>query len=138
MKRSESYAQRVMSGPSFIVASRPICSTRRYVRAVKKSGPVHLKTAQMMKDEELRSLLRKRGYRILELSYIGYTDKKRDELCREIMSELGKIVFAPSLLFDMTTECLLLDELKSPKRECVIEHHWHSHLISDRGSLSPR
>jgi len=32
-------------------------------------GPVHLKGAQMMKDEELRTLLRKRGYRILELSY---------------------------------------------------------------------
>jgi len=38
-------------------------------------GPVHLKTAQMVKDEELRSLLRKRGYRILELSYGSYTDK---------------------------------------------------------------
>src|SRR5207244_5647635 len=53
-------------------------------------GPVHLKTAQMMKDEELRSLLRKRGYRILELSYDSYTDKKRDELYREILSGLGK------------------------------------------------
>ena len=90
MKRSESYAQRVMPGPSFIVASRPICSTRGYVRAVKRSGPVRLKTAQMMKDEKLRSLLRKRGYRVLELSYTGYSDKKRDELYREIMSQLGK------------------------------------------------
>ena len=53
-------------------------------------GPVHLKTTQMMKDEELRSLLRKRGYRILELSYGSYTDKKRDELYREIMNGLGK------------------------------------------------
>ena len=53
-------------------------------------GPVHLKTVQMMKDEELRTLLRKRGYRILELSYSSYTDKKRDELYREIMSGLGK------------------------------------------------
>ena len=53
-------------------------------------GPVHLKTAQMMKDEELRTLLRKRGYRVLELSYIGYSDKKRDELYQEIMSHLGK------------------------------------------------
>ncbi len=53
-------------------------------------GPVHLKTTQMMKDEELRSLLRKRGYRVLELSYAGYTDKKRDELYREIISGLGK------------------------------------------------
>ena len=53
-------------------------------------GPVHLKTAQMVKDEELRSLLRKRGYRILELSYGSYTDKKRDELYREILNGLGK------------------------------------------------
>jgi len=33
----------------------------------------------------------------------------------------------------MTMECLLFDELKSPKREYMIEHHWHSHLISDQG-----
>src|SRR6266480_1027393 len=43
-------------------------------------GWVHLRTAQMMKDEELRTLLRKRGYRILELTYDNYSDKKRDEL----------------------------------------------------------
>ena len=53
-------------------------------------GRVHLKTNQMIKDEELRTLLRKRGYRILELSYDSYSDKKRDELYREIMSGLGK------------------------------------------------
>jgi very-short-patch-repair endonuclease len=53
-------------------------------------GPVHLKTTQMMKDEELRTLLRKRGYRILELSYSSYTDKKRDELYREIVRQLGR------------------------------------------------
>ena len=53
-------------------------------------GPVHLKTAQMMKDEELRTLLRRRGYRILELSYSSYTDKKRDELYREILNGLRK------------------------------------------------
>jgi very-short-patch-repair endonuclease len=53
-------------------------------------GPVHLKTAQMMKDEELRTLLTKRGYRILELSYNSYSDKKRDELYREILNGLGK------------------------------------------------
>jgi len=53
-------------------------------------GPVHLKTTQMMKDEELRTLLRKRGYRILELSYGSYSDKKRDELYREILNGLGK------------------------------------------------
>ena len=53
-------------------------------------GPVHLNKTQMVKDEELRTLLRKRGYRILELSYSSYTDKKRDELYREILNGLGK------------------------------------------------
>jgi very-short-patch-repair endonuclease len=53
-------------------------------------GPVHLKTAQMMKDEELRTLLRRRGYRILELSYSSYTDRKRDELYQEIVRHLGR------------------------------------------------
>ena len=53
-------------------------------------GPVHLGTAQMVKDEELRSLLRKRGYKILELCYNGYSDRKRDELYEEILNNLGK------------------------------------------------
>src|SRR2546425_1074999 len=39
-------------------------------------GRVHLGTAQIAKDEELRSLLRKRGYRLLELFYDSYSDKK--------------------------------------------------------------
>jgi len=52
-------------------------------------GRVHLKTRQMMKDEELRTLLRKRGYRILELVYGSYTDKKGDALYREILNGLG-------------------------------------------------
>jgi len=52
-------------------------------------GKVHLNTRQTIKDEELRTLLRKRGYRILELYYNGYSDKKRDELYQEIMSNLG-------------------------------------------------
>src|SRR5256712_1653946 len=43
-------------------------------------GRVHLRATQMAKDEELRSLLRKRGYRILELYYNNYSDKKRDRL----------------------------------------------------------
>jgi very-short-patch-repair endonuclease len=47
-------------------------------------GRVHLKTSQMMKDEELRTLLRKRGYRVLELYYDSYSDKKRDQLYEEI------------------------------------------------------
>src|SRR2546428_9034916 len=48
-------------------------------------GRVHLKTSQVMKDEELRTLLRKRGYRILELCYNSYSDSKRDQLYEEIL-----------------------------------------------------
>src|SRR5205807_10635228 len=44
-------------------------------------GRVHLKTAQMVKDEELRTVLRKRGYRILELSYSGHLDKRKEMNC---------------------------------------------------------
>src|SRR2546425_4956393 len=53
-------------------------------------GWVHLGTAQMAKDEELRSLLRKRGYRILELYYDGYSDKKRDQLYERILNDLRR------------------------------------------------
>ena len=53
-------------------------------------GRVHLGTAQMVKDEELRSLLRKRGYRILELFYDSYSDKIRDRLYVELLESLGK------------------------------------------------
>jgi very-short-patch-repair endonuclease len=53
-------------------------------------GRVHLKISQMMKDEELRTLLRKKGYRILELYYDSYSDKKRDQLYEEIRNNLGK------------------------------------------------
>ena len=51
-------------------------------------GPVHLRTSQMAKDEELRSLLRKRGYRILELFYDSYSDQKRDRLYEQILTGL--------------------------------------------------
>ncbi len=51
-------------------------------------GQVHLGTAQMAKDEELRSLLRKRGYRVLELYYGSYSDKRRDQLYQEILDGL--------------------------------------------------
>jgi very-short-patch-repair endonuclease len=53
-------------------------------------GRVHLGTAQMVKDEELRSLLRKRGYRILELFYESYSDKTRDQLYCELLESLGR------------------------------------------------
>ena len=52
-------------------------------------GRVRLEMSQM-KDEELRTILRKGGYRILELSYSSYSDKKRDELYNEIIRGLGK------------------------------------------------
>ncbi len=54
-------------------------------------GRVHLGTAQMVKDEELRTLLRKRGYRVLELFYDSYSDKKRDQLYEEIKNSLTKL-----------------------------------------------
>src|SRR2546422_4418708 len=59
----------------FLLESRPLL--------VFVDGKVHLRAAQMAKDEELRSLLRKRGYRILELSYNNYSDNKRNELYEE-------------------------------------------------------
>jgi very-short-patch-repair endonuclease len=51
-------------------------------------GRVHLGTTQMAKDEELRSLLRKRGYRILELYYGSYSDLKRNQLYQQILDQL--------------------------------------------------
>src|SRR5437867_7936559 len=53
-------------------------------------GRVHLGIAQMAKDEELRTLLRKRGYRILELYYDSYSDKKRDRLYEQILDSLAR------------------------------------------------
>jgi very-short-patch-repair endonuclease len=51
-------------------------------------GRVHLGATQMAKDEELRSLLRKKGYRVLELCYDSYSDKKRDQLYQQILNDL--------------------------------------------------
>ncbi len=56
-------------------------------------GRIHLGMAQMAKDEELRSLLRKRGYRILELYYDSYSDKKRDQLYKEIRNGLATLAY---------------------------------------------
>ncbi len=55
-------------------------------------GRVHRKTSFMTKDEELRTLLRKRGYRVLELYYDSYTDEKRDRLYDEILTSPRKSV----------------------------------------------
>src|SRR5205809_3164669 len=53
-------------------------------------GKPHLTAAQMIKDEELRTLLRKRGYKVVELAYHNYSDKKRDDLYQELLDDLGK------------------------------------------------
>jgi very-short-patch-repair endonuclease len=53
-------------------------------------GQPHLRTIQTTKDEELRTLLRKRGYRVMELIYRSYSDKKRDELYQEMVNQLGR------------------------------------------------
>ena len=53
-------------------------------------GQVHLGKSQMFKDEELRSLLRKKGYRVLELFYNSYSDKTRDKLYRQVVECLDK------------------------------------------------
>src|SRR2546427_4762971 len=49
-------------------------------------GPGHLKTAQMMKDKELRSLLRKTGPTTLELTHATYSDKKTADLHRDLLN----------------------------------------------------
>ncbi len=51
-------------------------------------GRVHLGKAQMFKDEELRTLLRKKGYRVLELFYNSYSNKKRGELYHQLLNGL--------------------------------------------------
>ncbi len=52
-------------------------------------GRVHLRPTQMVKDEELRSVLRRRGYKVLELSYNSYSDTKRDQLYKQMLDNLG-------------------------------------------------
>ena len=51
-------------------------------------GRVHLGLSQSAKDDELRSLLRKRGYRVLELYYNNYSDRQRDMLYDDILRQL--------------------------------------------------
>jgi len=53
-------------------------------------GLPHLRTIQMAKDEELRTLLRRRGYNVIELIYRNYSDKKRDELYQELVKQLER------------------------------------------------
>ena len=53
-------------------------------------GIPHLTTAQMIKDEELRTLLRKRGYKVVELTYGAYSDRMRDALYNQLLVSLGR------------------------------------------------
>ncbi len=53
-------------------------------------GQVHLGKSQAVKDEEVRSLLRKKGYRVVELCYASYSDRRRDELYLQVLESLGK------------------------------------------------
>src|SRR5213596_1806735 len=73
-------------------------------------GRVHLEKSQMLKDEELRSLLRKRGYRVLELSYNSYSDKKRDELHEEIRSGLARLASKHQILRQQKDQRLILEK----------------------------
>ncbi len=52
-------------------------------------GRVHLRNAQMIKDEETRTLLRKKGYHVLELSYRSYSKRRRDDLYFQILDTIG-------------------------------------------------
>jgi very-short-patch-repair endonuclease len=52
-------------------------------------GRVHLAKSKMFKDEELRSLLRNRGYKVLELFHSNYSERKRDDLYLQILESIG-------------------------------------------------
>ncbi len=65
-------------------------ATERRPLIVFVDGRVHLGTTQAAKDEELRSLLRKRGHRVLELYYDSYSDKKRNQLYEQIQDSLRR------------------------------------------------
>src|SRR5467141_2692193 len=52
-------------------------------------GRVHLGKTQTFKDEELRTLLRKKGYRVLELFYNNYSSRNRDVLYQQLLAIRG-------------------------------------------------
>jgi hypothetical protein len=43
----------------------------------------------MFKDEELRTLLRRKGYRVLELFYNNYSSRNRDVLYQQLLDNMG-------------------------------------------------
>ena len=53
-------------------------------------GPPHRQLSRSVKDEEVRSLLRKKGYNVLELEYSHYSDKIRDQLYEMIVAEVKR------------------------------------------------
>src|SRR2546426_9633022 len=53
-------------------------------------GQVHFGKTQTFKDDELRTLLRKKGYLVLELFYNSYSDKKRNDVYLQILENLPK------------------------------------------------
>jgi len=53
-------------------------------------GPPHRHMHQSVKDEEVRSLLRKKGYTVLELEYSHYSDKIRNQLYEMILAEVKR------------------------------------------------
>ena len=53
-------------------------------------GPPHRQLSRSVKDEEVRSLLRKKGYVILELEYSHYSDKMRNQLYEMILAAVKR------------------------------------------------
>src|SRR5207244_10648226 len=53
-------------------------------------GPPHRRISQSVKDEEVRSLLRKKGYKVLELEYSHYSDKIRNQLYEMILAAVRR------------------------------------------------
>ena len=53
-------------------------------------GPPHMQLSRSVKDEEVRSLLRKKGYDVLELEYSHYSDKIRNQLYQMILAAVRR------------------------------------------------
>ena len=53
-------------------------------------GPQHRGISQSVKDEEVRALLRKKGYKVLELEYSHYSDKIRNQLYQMILAAVRR------------------------------------------------